>query len=388
MNAVIEYIDLYQINQLAVKYREEQVFMCLNKFNLKQIKRLVVEINEQNIHLSKYLIELEEMADYFIKHYAVDNSMCFAVNKTMFRKIRKSYSYLIRLRFKFCPRSPYKKRDYLGERVSFADPSHSVLCGNIVQLDLFGKQSYPKLIQILCKSFACFFNTLSTCSNLCKDVLKTEKMIRDNPALCKKLYNADYQEILSNCNVIVKSYENILDFGVDILNGDSDEDIQNNYHKLTRKQMLAHVLHNEMRKRQECDIDEDERELFPNKSNEDISKVRYVIDNFDKMAVKGRGNHLASISIVNLAEYWHTENRMLKFYNYFKRKYTGIHEIPSYQSVNNVKNKHSFVKNSTGEENTKKFVEQLNKLEASYIPSSKTKTTQLNDSSKRIFAIS
>ena len=92
---------------------------------------------------------------------------------------------------------------------------------------------------------------------MCQDVLKEEETIRKTPVMCKTLYEKDYQEILSQCRDIVKSYETILQLGmVDVLGGDKDEDIQRGFHKLTRNQMLAHVLHNEVRKAAECELDE------------------------------------------------------------------------------------------------------------------------------------
>ena len=115
MEISLNHEELKEIDRLAVRYRNDQVFMGLSKFNLKQIRLLVCEIRQQNICLSKYLIELEDYAGYFLNHYAVDDYLCFQLDRQLFRKIRTSYSFLIKTRYRFRPRSPYRNFNHLGE---------------------------------------------------------------------------------------------------------------------------------------------------------------------------------------------------------------------------------------------------------------------------------
>ena len=387
MDVSLNHEELKEINRLAVKYRDDQVFMGLSKFNLKQIKLLVCEIRQQNVCLSKYLIELEDFAEYFLSHYAVDDFLSFQLDKQLFRKIRASYSFLIKTRFRFRPRSPYRKYNHLGERVTYSTPSYSFLCGiQPVQLDLFGVSSFPQLIQILCNSFSDFFSTLRRCTKLCQDVLKEEETIRKSPVMCKTLYEKDYQEILSQCRDIVKSYETILQLGmVDVLGGDKDEDIQRGFHKLTRNQMLAHVLHNEVRKAAECELDEDEQILFADQSVDFVKKMRYIISNLDKVTTKGRGNKMPSLTIAFLFERYRVESKNeLAFYNYLKSKYSGNYDIPSYQTVNKAKNK--CYKLNEDEQGMKQDLnDKIDGLLTSYVSSNKGKTSQMPISSNGMF---
>ena len=377
--------DLIEINQLAVRYRDEQVLAGLNKFNSKQIKLLVCEIRQQNICLSKYFIELEEIAGYFLNHYAVDDPLCFQIDKQLFRNIRKSYSFLIRVRFKFRPRSPYRRYTSTGEKVSYSNSSYSYLCGNQpIQLCLFGVNSYPQLIQLLCNSFSEFFSTLRRCAKLCQDVVREEEGIRKNPVLCRALYDKDYQEILSQCRDIVKAFNSIQQSGmVDVLGSDKDEVILNGFHKLTRNQMLAHVLHNEVRKATESELDEEELVLFKGQSVDFVKKLRYVIDNLDKLTAKGRGTSMPSLTIAFLVERFQAGfKNESAFHKYLKRKYSGSYAIPSPQAVNKAKNK----KLSEDEKEEKRvFNENIDGLLASYVSTNKGRTSQIPVSPNGIY---
>lgn len=385
MEISLNHKELKEINNFAVKYREEQVFMGLHKFNFKQIKLLVCEVRQQNICLSKYLIELEEFAGYFLNHYAVDDPLCFQIDRKLFRNIRKSYRFLIRTRFRFCPRSPYRKFNHLGEHIKYSTPSYSYLCGTqCVQLDLFGIKSYPQLVQVLCSSFSEFFSTLRRCAKLCKDVLNEEETIRNKPVLCRALYERDYQEILSQFRDIVKAFESIQQSGmIDVLGSDKDEVILNGFHKLTRNQMLAHVLHNEVRKATESELDEEERVLFEGQSVDFVKKVKYVIDNLDKLTAKGRGKAMPALTIAFLVERFQARfKNESAFHKYLKRKYSGSYVIPSTQAVNKAKNK----KLSEDEKEKKRvFNENIDGLLASYVSTNKGRISQIPISPNGIY---
>ena len=386
MSTYITQKELVDMIQLSRKYRHDQVFVGLSKFNVKQIKLLSVEIQQQNLKLTKYYIELEEIADYFINHYAVEDSQFFKVDKRLFREIRKSFSFLIRTRFKFRPRSPYNRYDYCGKHVTYSDSSNSVLCGKNVQLDLFGKASFPVYVQILCHNFADFFSTLSKCSNLCQEVLDTEESIRKNPKLCKMLYQKDYQELLLQCKDIVNAYDIIYNIGmVDVLGNDTDEAILNGFHKLTRKQMLAHVLHNEIRKKNQIDLDDDESVLFAHQTADYVRRARYVLKNLDLLPVKGRGNTLSSVAIVFLMDKLNIKlGNEHKFYDYLKKNYCGRYTIPSYQAVNASKN-HSLKR--TDSEDTETLSEKYDKLWEVGISSGKEKSTKLTAVANNVYAL-
>ena len=204
--------------------------------------------------------------------------------------------------------------------------------------------------------------------------------------MCKTLYEKDYQEILSQCRDIVKSYETILQLGmVDVLGGDKDEDIQRGFHKLTRNQMLAHVLHNEVRKAAECELDEDEQILFADQSVDFVKKMRYIISNLDKVTTKGRGNKMPSLTIAFLFERYRVESKNeLAFYKYLKGKYSGNYDIPSYQAVNKAKNK--CYKLNEDEQGMKQDLnDKIDGLLTSYVSSNKGKTSQMPISSNGMF---
>ncbi len=387
MEMSLNHEKLKEIDRLAVRYRNDQVFMGLNKYNLKQIRLLVCEIRQQNICLSKYLIELEEYAGYFLSHYAVDDCLCFQLDRELFRKIRSSFSFLIRTRYRFRPRSPYRKYNHLGEHITYSTPSYSYLCGTQpIQLDLFGISSFPDLIHILCNSFSEFFGTLRRCVKLCQGALMQEEIIRKNSVLCRALYEQDYQEMLSQCRDIVKSYETILQLGtVDVLGSDKDEDVLRGFHKLTRSQMLAHVLHNEVRKLTECELDENEQKLFAGQSVDFIKKVRYVITNLDKLSPKGRGNKMPSLTIAFLFARYQVESKNeLAFYNYLKSKYSGNFEIPSYQAVNKAKCK-CYRLNEDEISQKQELNDKIDKLLVTYVSANKEKTSQIPISSNGVF---
>ena len=387
MEKYISQNELVEIIQLARKYKDDQVFEGLQKFNLKQVKLLTIEIQEQNLKLATCYVNLEDIADFFINHYAVDDRNLFSLDKHLFRVIRKSFSFLVKTRFRFRPRSPYGKHNYRGEHVTYSDSSRSVLCGENVQLDLFGKKSFPDSIQNLCHSFTLFFSTLSKCSKLCHDVLDAEEKIRNNPMLCKKLYQQDYQELLQQCRSIVNSYDLISSSDmVDLLGSDTDEAIWRGYHKLTRNQMLAHVLHNEIRKAKQIDLDDAESVLFAHRTADYVRGVRYVLNNLDKMAVKVRGNLIPSAIIVFLWDKLQIEQGREKvFYDYLKKKYSGRYGIPSYQAVNKAKNNMLWKEDDSEQRD---LSEKFNRLWESYTASSKEKSSRLPVVPNNVYALS
>ena len=204
--------------------------------------------------------------------------------------------------------------------------------------------------------------------------------------LCKMLYQKDYQEFLQQCKLIVNMQESILSADmVDLLGSDTDEVIQSGFHKLTRKQMLAHVLNNEIRKAKQIDLDDDEKVLFAEKTSDYVKGVRYVLNNLDKIVVKGRGEMMSSASIACLLDKLQIEGgKELRFYNYLKKKYSGCYIVPSYQSVNKSKNKMLW---NHGEE-AEVFGEKFDRLWESYTSPSKEKSSRLSGAPNNVYAIS
>ena len=149
--------------------------------------------------------------------------------------------------------------------------------------------------------------------------------------------------------------------------------------------MLAHVLHNEVRKSTECELEENEKELFAGQSVEFIKKVRYVISNLDKLTPKGRGNNMPSLTIAFLFERYQVESKNESaFYKYLKSKYSGKYNIPSYQAVNKAKNK-CFSLNEDETSQKQELNDKIDNLLGAYVSANKEKASQIPISSNGMF---
>ncbi len=386
MNDINRLDYLFKIYDWAIRYQDDQVFMGLNKYNLKRIKLLVTELKEQENNLAKYLIELEELADEFINHYYAFDKDYFSKLKRLLKKIRKSYSFLIRTRLNFRPRSPYRKYNYTGHQVSYSDHSYSFLCNSGFQYDLFGAKSFPKSIQILCHSFSCFFKTLHNCSSICLEVLKIVEVNRKSPTILKQLYDRDYQEALLAMKAFVNDVSKLnvefVDFNI---NPNNNEDLIKYYHFFNRNGWYAYVFKQELNKTINDDFVTYEKKLLSNHSRDEILMLRYVIDNFDNIAYSNRGNTLASDCIVFLMERYNIQSEWKKFYDYFTQRYKGKFIIPTYQAFNKVKNNINLLSNN--EDKNRSFSEKLDILLANYSPSS-INTNSNSPLPVRVFAAS
>ena len=133
-------------------------------------------------------------------------------------------------------------------------------------------------------------------------------------------------------------------------------------------------------------MDNDESSLFAHRTADNVRGVRYVLNNLDKMALKGRGNTMSSATIVCLLDKLQIEQGKEKaFYDYLIKKYSGCYEIPSYQAVNKAKNKMLRIENDSEQRD---LSEKFDRLWESYTASSKEKSSRLPIVPNNVYALS
>jgi hypothetical protein len=213
---------------------------------------------------------------------------------------------------------------------------HSYFCNSsATQLDLFGRESFPKEIQVICYEFDVFFKLIGYADELCKRVIKTEDNIRQNPLQCEILYNDAYEAEAETCMDCINSLKNCKNIDLN----DKFEEARKSgvaenmlypflYHMLTKREFHNHVVSNELRIARMIGIQEEEEILYRGMPLEYILLRRYLIHDFDKVAYVARGNTLASECIAFLIEWNAVEEGKAKlFYDYFTKNYQGEHQL-------------------------------------------------------------
>lgn len=385
MTRIPEHSKLDSLIEWVNNYREDQLFIGLSCLKWKKIEIVASHLSKVNSDLRIYIMTLECYSQDFPEDYATNDNDCFKNDKERFKKFRSSYNLLVDFIRRCCPSSPRLAYDYRGNHVTYSDVEHSYFCSSsATQLDLFGRESFPKEIQVICCEFEKFFGLIGRADEICKNVIQAEDTIRHNPSLCETLYNDAYEAEAETCMDSIKSLKkcenlDLIDkFEEARKSGIPEENIYVSlYHMLNKREFHNHVVSNELRLARLTGLQDEEEVLYRGMSMEYILQRRYLIRDFDKVAYASRGNILAAECIAFLIEWNAVEEGGAKFfYDYFAKNYQGKYKVPSYQAVNSAFNKKLRTCNKEGKAAYDEFTQKIERQLTQIVPISKRKLPQ------------
>lgn len=189
LDAILVAAERFDVNRFlyAVQYKN---------YDESQMERMGAEIALYCTKLENEYERLQSFAKTFNESFVTDNNKCYDVALKMLNKIKSGVSETKRIYMKFCPRGRQDKfRSIYGNKIVSAF-KYSKLSSEEVQLEAFGLEEYPVVIQGLYREMEKFFTLLVRCVQLCKQVIKDERTIRKNGNYCQYLYERFKEKFL------------------------------------------------------------------------------------------------------------------------------------------------------------------------------------------------
>lgn len=358
---------LHEVKDIVANFEKEgadrlMYALSMRHIDIEEIERFAVFISNAREKMEKELERLHKFETNFNQDFATDhndyyNSVCEILKHT-----RSHMSPLKKVFKKFCPtKHPTAAQcaTYGIEQKSVFE--ESVLGKSVYNKDLFDMSSFPPAVHGLFKELKKFFEAQEECMNLCIDILKEEKEIREDPMKCKYLLDVYKKKVYKRLENEIMLFENSVNILKEItfayksyVTYASDEGFaQGEYHKHNHADMDHFCII-------ECftepnDITIAEKALWGN-NPKTVKKIKYVIGHFDDL-LPSDFKHKQ----MGLYEYifcqWALPNNVKKAVEYFINHYNGKYKVVKYNAVNN--RSLQYDKNS---EIVKNFFSNINKL--------------------------
>lgn len=189
LDAILVAAERFDVNRFlyAVQYKN---------YDESQMERMGSEIALYRTKLENEYERLQSFAKTFNESFVTDDNKCYDVALKMLNKIKSGVSETKRIYMKFCPRGRQDKfRSIYGNKKVSAF-KYSKLSSDEVQLEAFGLEEFPVVIQGLYREMEKFFALLVRCVQLCKQVIKDERTIRKDGNYCQYLYERFKEKFL------------------------------------------------------------------------------------------------------------------------------------------------------------------------------------------------
>lgn len=189
LDAILVAAGKFDVNRFlyAVQYKN---------YDESQMERMGSEIALYRTKLEKEYERLQSFAKTFNESFVTDDNKCYDVALKMLNKIKSGVSETKRIYMKFCPRGRQDKfRSIYGNKKVSAF-KYSKLSSDEIQLEAFGLEEFPVVIQGLYREMEKFFALLVRCVQLCKQVIKDERTIRKDGNYCQYLYERFKEKFL------------------------------------------------------------------------------------------------------------------------------------------------------------------------------------------------
>lgn len=346
---------LLEVAQLVTNLEDDRVLEAILKKRLSHddVVKYTLRLREKH---SKQQAEIESLKKFsltFNKEYATNHNKCFSTAKRLFGIIRSNMSETIKIFKTFCPKIMEKGPVKDGVEVKPSVIERTMLNPDVpYNISLFGTEGCEECVKEFISELSNFFKDMEDAIQMCEDVLREEKIIREDTIRCLKLYDECCDEVLQ------KSYEFIEYFGEegfvreDSISADMDktptrEDFASeHFHKHSKNEFQLHVLHKTFNEGRSADLTDIETFLWP-QNHELAHRVRVVIEHFDELEPKGRqigetGSYRLSGQYVAVLMKWaevkDTKKEKHFVEKYFNKEYHGGYQTVASSTVNTAKN--------------------------------------------------
>lgn len=362
-----------QIIEAASKFHAERLVYALEFKNVDEswMERMAKEVAEYRIKLEKEHGRLKEFAKVFNQQFATVNNTCFSSAWILLKKLRSGISETKRIFQKFSPRG-HRDTGVHPEEQTVSVYDHSYISTDTYQLQLFDLKSFPPCVSALCDEMKKFFDVLINCMKLCRNVLKQEERIRQDPQYCSFLFERMKETVYEQCwdllDIIEQSGSQLTPEHnpaiADRSHYQSDEEwAATAFHKHTRRDVKKLVIKTIIDEEAGSDLTHTEIMLFGN-DVERVHKLRDIIRGFDRLVPANyKRKNLPPRYIKMFLHYAGiTYLQEKKAVDYFKDIYQAspnhLHNMVSYTAVNGVK----LPNRPEEDEAYNSFVEQIEKL--------------------------
>lgn len=315
------------------------------RLNREEVMKLTDKVHEARRKMRNEFYAIAKFATTFNKQFATRNNGCFSSAEKLFKRLCSSLKGTRDMYGKFCRR----RHPLEVKRASVALFERSLLSKRQAEEDLFGMVSYDSYVQELYDEMVAFNKELVIGLIMCRQVLRDESIIKNNPERCLQIFNQCSEEALAaqrnafaflsmaNTKEVPQSeYEERLSKAKSI------QDFAAEYfHNMELDEFNNMILCRIVKESKQNGLSDDETKLWP-KKNSLALKTRKIIEHFDDLKPKGRANNLEAAKVAILMDWCGiTGSGNEKFFveTYFPKVYPGAYNIPKANSVNTAKNK-------------------------------------------------
>ncbi len=353
--------------------RENVLYGILERhYDVYDIEQMITDVQEYHAKLKREINALAKFSMTFNRQFATDNNECFDLAERLFRKIRSSVSATKKVYKKFC-KTIRKKFPGIDGTKKLSAFTHSFLSCGINYRDLFGEESFPKVVKILCDELESFYNDLVLIISICKEVNAEEMRIKDNPKRLVDLYKSDSSKVRDAQQAVVAFIKsNNATTTLDPMTKHKKTHslqsfLRETFHKFNRKEFTMHIVNEEVEKGRREGLNDDEA-LYWADHHEVVPQIRLVIEHFDELDPKGRydsksGKYkLSGESLARLIRWCYLEGSKFEstfVEKYFAKHYKGEFQLIRANTVNTAKNKFTRVGGDSGYEEFQRKIEAL-----------------------------
>jgi len=311
---------------------------------IEEVSDMVDLIGECQHKMNKELKHLVRFSKDFIRLYATDNNQCFATTQVLFNRIRSTLKS-IREIFQKTSETDHRKLLDKTEAPSIFD--RSILANGEYTPDLFGIESFPKVVNDLYEAIDTLFSTASTVLALCNLMIEKENEVRGDTDLLRRIFNDTCNEFIGFANgitILRKTDPNLLaNNELEIRRkkaGSENEEkfLKENYHKHGTNVMKEYAFIKLIREARNEGLTEIEA-YFWNDNHEKAKAVREVVANLDQIiGIKDLGVKINSTSLVELLKWCGVpEKKEMKLYKEYiipeYNKHNGKNNLLGWSSI-------------------------------------------------------
>lgn len=349
----------------AVKYKN---------YDENQVLRLAREIAEYRIKMMAEYKRLEKFAETFNKTLVTNDNKCYSTALLTLKKIGSGISEVKRIYKKFCPRARRERMMPIYGDAPVSAYTHSMICTNEVQLDMYGLDSYSDEIQGLFNEMDKFFALLILSLKLCKRVIQEEAEIRKDEDYCRYLYEQfkkRFMKKIRNILMLINKDSEYLTEKMNPIIAYSKKCAPGNaifsqiLHNYSVEETEHYVLYEIQDEEKYGDMTPLEHTLFGSNMKRTL-KVRYLIDHFDELMPKDKSYRKLDSTLIVMFMKWCqiSAGNEVHFVEYFNKRYSNqeghIYSTVTNAAVNSRKNR--MLKSPTSDKGYNDFVNDINRI--------------------------